>query len=113
MSRRVVYVDHVVELLHQLMKDNFTVMDPSYSRYLDALSDVEKGLKDLHQLDASKIRTGEWMLKPGTSTKFICSICGAEVWFQDRIPKGSEQKPVCKYPFCPRCRTAMEAKHYE
>lgn len=110
MSRRVVYVDHVVELLHNLAGKKFTVMDTSFRRYLDALADVEDGLKDLHQLDASKIRTGEWMLKPGHTTKFICSICGAEVWYQDRAKKDPEMKPVCKYPFCPRCRTAMEVK---
>lgn len=110
MSRKVVYTDYVVDLLHRLASKNFTVMDTTYRRYLDALADVEEGLKDLHQMDVAKIRTGYWETVPKRVNTFKCSICKTPVYFDNRGRKNKGKPSVCLYPFCPTCRTPMEVK---
>lgn len=102
--KQYVEIGEVRQILKDAAINNFTVMDPAFQRYLDALHDVELMLDDLEPVDADCIIRGKWIpARPGPNNeKYFCSICGATVYYARHKEGG------CPYKHCPCCKTTME-----
>ena len=102
-------VSDLKDELGTLAAEKFSVVDPRYPYMLEVLEMVEDIVDiRLHKYPEPEVRTGYWIMDPEHPKMWICSICGAKVFWIPR--KGRER---CRYPSCPCCKTPMKIEEVE